>query len=125
MHPATAGGAKVAVVSYGNGVVTSLQARKVLEEEGAAAVDIVDCPYISGIAAELPSTLAQYDAVLFADMCKEGQAPLAQIAVQLQSRGELPAQWRVVSAPRTYNPLGCMVTFLNVEDVVEGCRALL
>ena len=32
----------------------------------------------------------------------------------------LPAKWNFVAAPRTYNPLGNMVTFLNEQDIVAS-----
>ena len=134
-------------------------------------MDIIDAPYLSGVPGELPGQLEGYEAVLFADICKEGQvrvrmrvrvtatrpvlrsdicadghvyadhltmhadvpaddraalqAPLAQTCVQLQSMGALPPRWRLASAPKTYNPLGCFVSFLNVSDVVRECRELL
>jgi len=118
---------KLAIVTYGNGVVTALQARKVLEEQYGmpGAIDIVDTPYLSAVPGELPGVLADYGTVVFADICKEGQSPLAQMCVQMQRTGDLPAEWRVISAPKTYNPLGCYISFLNVEDVVDECRLLL
>tara|TARA_B110000208_G_C11661640_1_gene391876 strand:- start:402 stop:530 length:129 start_codon:yes stop_codon:yes gene_type:complete len=39
--------------------------------------------------------------------------------------GALPEKWQVKTAPKTYNPLGNITTFLNVEDVTEGALGLL
>jgi hypothetical protein len=134
---------KVAIVTYGNGVVTAMQARKVLEEEhGMEGVfDIIDTPLISAVPGELPAALSTYEAVVFADICKEGQSPLAQMCVQLHSMEvripshprrfklcllqALPAKWRVLAAPKTYNPLGSvsLVSYL-VSDPSHAAGAL-
>jgi 2-oxoisovalerate dehydrogenase E1 component len=41
--------AKVAIVTYGNGVVTSLQARSELESAGLDNVTVIDCPLLSAV----------------------------------------------------------------------------
>jgi len=128
------GRGKVAVVTYGNGVVTSLLARKELAKSGAceeADVDVIDCMLLSSIPEGLPEELAHYDKVLFADICKEGQNPLGGMLGGLQKGKEMGGadlgekDWRFVCAPRTYNPLGNVLTFLNVDDVVEGVKDVL
>ena len=50
--------------------------------------------------------MAQLDAVVFADVCKQGQHPLAGIVCELQQDGALPRHWQCVAAVPTYNPLG-------------------
>jgi hypothetical protein len=127
------GDVDLAIVTYGNGVVTALQAQRELEElaraSGGAAerknVVIVDCPLLSDVPAELPQALRGARSVLFADICKEGAAPLTTHVAKLQAMGALPASWLALTAPKTYNPLGNVTTFLNVDDVTAGARALL
>jgi len=116
---------KIAIVSYGNGVVTSLQARQGLLSRGILGsevdVDIIDCPYLSGLSLGLVDALKDYDNVLFADICKEGAGSnvFSAIIVALQERDSLPPNWKFIGAPRTYNPLGSTITFLN-QDTIEN-----
>ena len=123
--------AKVGIVTYGNGVVTALQARRMLLETGNLAsedeLDIIDCPYLSGVSEVLREALCQYKAVLFADICKfgPGTGPLPSMVTSLQREGVLPKLWELVAAPRTYNPLGSTCTFLNVGDIAEASTRLL
>lgn len=123
--------ATTAIVSYGNGVVTSLQARKDMVDSGSLEseeeVDIIDCPYLSGIPKELEEKLKQYDTVLFADICKEGPGSnvFSSMIMSLKEHGTLPPRWSFVGAPRTYNPLGSTVTFLNRETIQEAMAKLM
>jgi len=68
----------------------------------------------------LKEVMSSYDRVIFADVCKEGQNPFAGMVVKLRKEGLLPKTWNCVTAPKTYNPLGSVVTFLNVEDVTAA-----
>lgn len=118
---------KVAVVTYGEGVVTALQTRAKLAARGlpdAAGFEltVIDCPLLSRVPEGLRAALADggFDAVLFADPCKEGQNPLAGHIARLQLEGRLPAQWQSVAAQATYNPLGSTLTFLSPEDIVAA-----
>jgi deoxyxylulose-5-phosphate synthase len=121
----------VVIVSYGNGVPTSLIARDVLQKQLADTheVVVVDCPFISGTPAHLRTYLQTSSAelVVFADVCKEGAGmPLGGIALSLQNEGVLGgSKWRVVGACPTYNPLGNPLTFLNSEDVINCVSKLL
>jgi len=130
-NPDTPTNARIAIISYGNGVVTSLQARRELVSRGDVAseadVDVIDCPYISGVPAGLEKILVDYDAVLFADICKEGPGSnvFSSMIASLNTKGLLPKSWRFVGAPRTYNPLGSTVTFLNKETIEEALMELL
>jgi hypothetical protein len=122
---------KLAVVTYGNGVVTALEARKMLAESSVIAsqdeIDILDCPYLSGVPDGLREVIGQYDKIIFADICKEGpgSSVLSSTMSSLRSEGLLVGDWEMVAAPRTYNPLGNMSTFLNADDVVAACQKLL
>jgi len=119
-------GSALLIVSYGNGVPTSLRARRRLEEEhGVSGVVVVDAPYLSDVPADLADMLPRFDAVLFADVCKQGQQPHAGYVLRLQERDLLPRAWGSVAAAPTYNPLGSTVTFLSEDDVVDGALRVL
>ena len=86
-----------------------------------------------------------FEHVIFADICKEKAGmPFAGFAVDLQKRKLLPPSWRVVGAQvrlivlrnfnirpytvdfqNTYNPLGKILTFLSIEDVVSSVYDLI
>jgi len=123
------GRGKVAVVTYGNGVVTSLQAREALPNP--SDVDVVDCMLLSSVPDGLKEELAHYDRVVFADICKEGMNPLSGMLGELQrpiergGAGLAGKRWCAKAAARGYNPLGSLVTFLNVDDVLEGIDEVL
>jgi TPP-dependent pyruvate/acetoin dehydrogenase alpha subunit/pyruvate/2-oxoglutarate/acetoin dehydrogenase E1 component len=123
--------ARIAVVSYGNGVVTSLQARNNLVERQIIhteeEVDIIDCPFLSGVPGGLQDMLKDYDRVLFADICKVGPGSnvFSSMIVSLKELGSLPKSWSFVGAPRTYNPLGSTVTFLNTDTIENAIERLL
>merc|ERR1711865_603866 len=107
-----------------HGVPLALQAAKVLSEEGQLQVDVIDSPYLSSPSSGLQNAVQQYDHVVFADICKTQNSPLANMAAQLHTQKKLP-QWAVVAAPIAYNPLGNLVTFLSVGDVVTTTRQLI
>lgn len=114
-------GPKVAVVAYGNGVVTALQARALVPDH--LQVTVIDCPLISAVPQGLRDHLAEhtYDRLVFADICKQGQHPFAAFVCTLGSEGLLPGSWACVAATPTYNPLGSMVTFTSAEDIARAC----
>ena len=121
---------KIVIVTYGNGVVTALQSRKELIDNGMFSqeqeIDIIDCPYLSSPPQGLVSILSQYESVLFADVCKEGpgSGPLASMAAKLHADKVLMSKWSIVAAPRCYNPLGNTCTFLSVSDVTDALAKL-
>eukprot|EP00931_Biecheleriopsis_adriatica_P021941 TRINITY_DN14214_c1_g1_i2.p1 TRINITY_DN14214_c1_g1~~TRINITY_DN14214_c1_g1_i2.p1 ORF type:complete len:783 (-),score=164.15 TRINITY_DN14214_c1_g1_i2:115-2442(-) len=115
--------ANIAIVTYGNGVLTALQAVKELEQHGLS-IAVLDHPCLSEVSEGLRQALKSFEAVLFADVCKSGQNPLAGFICDLQRRGELPKVWQSTAAPFTYNPLGSTLTFLNTQDIVDGIMAL-
>ena len=96
-------------------------------EKGRVNIDVIDCPCLSETPSQLRDVLADYDAIVFADVCKAGpQFPLAGMIADLQSIGDLPIHWQAVGAVNTYNPLGNTSTFLNESDVFlekkrQGC----
>ena len=113
----------VALVTYGNGVITALQSRKALLEKGAIKsedeMDIIDCPCLSMVPDGVKEVMQQYKGVVFADICKDGPGSnvMSSMIVSLQSEGLLPPSWTTAFAPRTYNPLGSVETFLNADDI--------
>lgn len=109
------------MVTYGNGVVTSLRARRELEEKHGLSVRVVDSPYLSRPSAGLKAALATSERVVFVDVCKDGQHPFAGIITRLQGDGALPANWQCVAAQPTYNPLGNVLTFTSEADVIAAC----
>jgi pyruvate/2-oxoglutarate/acetoin dehydrogenase E1 component len=116
-----------AIVTYGNGVVTALQARRDLVREGIivdeSQLDIIDSPYLSGVSKELEVAMSDYpNGVLFADICKEGPGSniFSSIIMVLKEHGSLPDRWAFCGAPRTYNPLGSNVTFLNRDTIKQA-----
>eukprot|EP01060_Flectonema_neradi_P024694 TRINITY_DN3358_c3_g1_i1.p1 TRINITY_DN3358_c3_g1~~TRINITY_DN3358_c3_g1_i1.p1 ORF type:complete len:811 (+),score=186.16 TRINITY_DN3358_c3_g1_i1:62-2434(+) len=113
--------ARIAVITYGNGVLTSQEAAKELLAEGIE-VKIIDSPYLSGISEGLVESISDVDAVVFADICKFGQHPFASIISSLQNRTLLPPRWQICAAQATYNPLGTYLTFLNVPDIVQAVK---
>ena len=119
-----------AIVTYGNGVVTSLQARrylvnqKVLKSEDT--LDILDCFNINHVPKGLRSIVGKYEGVVFADICKDGPGNvLSNMVCSLRSEGMLPQKWELIAAPRTYNPLGSAVTFLNTDDIVTTFQRMI
>jgi len=58
--------------------------------------------------------------------------PLLQLQLQLdpyqvprlQEQGALPAQWRLLSAAPTYNPLGRLNTFITAAEISSALREL-
>jgi hypothetical protein len=125
------GTASMAIVSYGNGIVTSLQARRGLVDRGIleseADLDVIDSPYLSAVSRGLEDALSKYDSVVFADICKTGPGSnvFSSMITTLQENGTLPPNWRFVGSPRTYNPLGSNVTFLNQDQIEDAVEKLL
>lgn len=124
---------KLVVVSYGNGLPTSLIAVNNLVASGAFAMDevlVVDSPYLSKPPKQLELLLQELKtanpsaALVLADICKNGPAmPFSSFAVKLQNEGLLPARWRAIGAANTYNPLGKLLTFLSSEDIEKASIA--
>lgn len=119
-------GKQLAIVCYGNAVVTALRARRtLLEQHSISGVAVIDSPYLTKPSAGLLEALQGVHAVVFADVCKAGQHPLAGFVTALQAAGRLPPRWQCVAAQPTYNPLGTTLTFTGEADIVDGClRAL-
>jgi len=122
----TEGGNQLGIVTYGNGVMTALHARQYLKESyGLNDVVIIDTPYLNSVSNGLRHAVKNLDAVVFADVCKQGLHPLAGIVCELQNDGLLPRKWQCVAATPTYNPLGSTVTFTSIEDVMEAALTAL
>jgi len=132
-------GQRIAIVTYGNGVVASLRARRALVHqkfiESEDELDVIDCPYLSDVPRGLehlfqhdssngtnPTKSCCYDHVLFADICKEGPGSniFSSTIATLQQKKVLPESWAFVGAPRTYNPLGSTLTFLNSDRIKDA-----
>ena len=118
-------GTGLAIVAYGNAVRTALHAKQELEKSGAypKGITVIDSPYLSDVPAELHDAVGAYDQVLFADVCKERQGPLAQLATSLHVQRRL-SRWSYVAAAPTYNPLGTTLTFLSTEDIIQAAQSM-
>ena len=129
---------KAVLVTYGNGVPTSLLAVKNLFADSASAdgllpeeVLVVDCPYLSAVPAQLTELLTAVHSqnpdfsLLCADVCKEsGNMPLHQYTLTLQREALLPRSWSIIGAANTYNPLSRTLTFLNETSIREALLKL-
>lgn len=120
---------QIVIITYGNGVPTSLLAQDQLSEKFPNhQVVVVETPCIS----KTPSQLVDYvrnhkiDKIVFADVCKQGVGmPLASRLVDLQEQKVMNSiDWRVIGASPTYNPLGTYLTFLSVEDIVSSVESM-
>lgn len=121
----TPGRCSLGIVTYGNGVMTALRARQEVIQSGVAdSVAVIDTPYLSSASTGLRTAVERLDAVVFADVCKQGQHPLAGIICESQADGVLPTRWQCVAAVPTYNPLGSTITFTSEEDIIAGCLAV-
>jgi 2-oxoisovalerate dehydrogenase E1 component len=127
-------GTSLAIVTYGNGVISALQAKHTLEQQfgpeinslEGSGISVIDCPYLSHVPSVLESKLrSQFKRVIFADVCKLGQHPFAGFICDLQSRGSLPRDWLSISAQPTYNPLGNTLTFLSKDDIMQASARIL
>jgi len=113
-------GKDLTIVSFGNGVVKSLQTQKILKDKHGINCTVIDTPYISSIPKNFINFLDNEVPVLFADVCKSKNGVYDKWVVELNKKGILPKRWNFVGALDTYNPLGSTLTFLSVEDIVEG-----
>ena len=95
-------------------------ATELKERHGIENVVVIDSPYLTAPPAQLKELLPNVAAVVFADVCKEGQHPFAGFVTSLNNEGLLPSLWRCIGAQKTYNPLGCKITFLSTDDVVNA-----
>jgi len=124
---------QIVIISAGNGLATSLLARKQLQSQAKYAdydIVVIDSPCLSQTPQELVQYFTQHKekigAVVFADICKYGPGMSMTVRLSdLQSRNLLHNnKWRVIGASPTYNPLGTYLTFLSTNDVVEAVEQL-
>ena len=114
--------AKIAVVTYGNGVPNALQA---IVQTGYIC-DVIDSPLVS----RCPSALAAllrcrcYEGLLLVDVCREGGGPFAHVVTALHAESALPPKWRLLSATPSYNPLGRKLTFVSAGKIGAALHAL-
>jgi 2-oxoisovalerate dehydrogenase E1 component len=114
----------IAIISYGNGVVTALASIEKIKEKigNNYNITVIDSPYLSSVPLELRKLLKteEFSHILFADVCKEGgNMPLGGIATKLHNENVLVSPWKIIGACPTYNPLSRTLTFLNVDDIVN------
>uniref|UniRef100_A0A6B2KYX5 3-methyl-2-oxobutanoate dehydrogenase (2-methylpropanoyl-transferring) n=1 Tax=Arcella intermedia TaxID=1963864 RepID=A0A6B2KYX5_9EUKA len=109
----------LAIIAYGNTIIAALQAQKELLKINISCT-VIDSPLISDIPKSLKKVLPEFSAVVFADVCKAGQNPLSGFVGELQNERLLPKKWRIVAAQKTYNPLGCVLTFTSRDDILDA-----
>ena len=119
----------IAIISYGNGVLTALGSIGKIKEKLGNSHDItvIDSPYLSSVPSELRNLLKaeEFSHILFADVCKEGSnMPLGGIATKLHNDNVLNLPWKIIGACPTYNPLSRTLTFLNADDIVSAVISL-
>ena len=78
-------------------------------DDWADQVTVVDSPYLSELRGGLRDCMAMFDRVVFVDVCKEGQNPLASIVTQMQHEGTLPVRYSP-SPTRTHQLLLLIAT---------------
>ncbi len=119
----------IAIITYGNGVPTSLLAQAKLSEmfEDYHVV-VIETPCISKTPTQLIEYMKNHKVakVVFADVCKQGVGmPLSSRVIDLQAENALKeVDWRVIGASPTYNPLGTYLTFLSVDDIVSSVQSM-
>lgn len=115
---------KGVIITYGDGVLSALEAQSRLLSAFQTAFDVVDCPLLSRVPTGLTNILREkkYSHVVFADICKEGQHPLASHMCHLYNEGVFAGTQRVrcIAALPTYNPLGSRLPFLSTNDIVSA-----
>ena len=112
------GGADIAIVTYGNGVYLSLQAQKLLAEQGVAA-RVIDLRWIAPLAEEaLLAAAAPCARVLIVDECRiTGSQSEALMALFAEAApGKTTAR---VAAQDSFIPLGRTATYtLPSRDMI-------
>ncbi len=116
---------RLAIVTYGDGVVSALQARAALPDGAGSSIDVIDVPYLSSVPAGLDALLRNYSSLVIADICKEGTGPVEAFIPRLRASGALPSNWISVAAARTYNPLGSAITFTGQQDIEDAVAKIM
>jgi hypothetical protein len=128
--PSTRAIRKIAIVSYGNGVIEALLGREKWyngkdlsgnrDRVMACAVDVIDCPLLSEVPDGIKELLQyfRYDRVIFADVIKEEPSPLINMIVQLQAEKLIPDGWVFLQAPTSNSPP-------RIDDIVSSLNAMI
>lgn len=121
-------GDDLVIVTFGNGVPMSLQARRRLQEEGLRA-RVLDLRWLAPLPwAEIRMQAAAVGRVLVVDECRASNAgPSARILAELAQDPELErVRLRRVTGVDTYIPLGPAADLVLVQpdDIVTAARAL-
>jgi hypothetical protein len=105
--------ATIAIVTYGNGVGSSLLAKRKMQDGNIIRCESDLSRVPNGLMQLLATQQYNLGGILFADICKQGPATnaLSSLIMELQQAGFLPPIWDFIGAPRTYNPLGSTLTF--------------
>ncbi len=121
---------KIAIVSYGNGVIASLRGRDQwlhgedrIEDRNvvtAYAVDVIDCPLLSEVPDGLKELLLffRYNYIILADICNSDPSPLTSMVANLQGEHLLSTNCVCLRAPSVRVSLGA-------EDIVGALNAIM
>lgn len=121
---------KIAIVSYGNGVIAGLQGRDQwfygkdrIEDRNEVityAVDVIDCPLLSEVPDGLKELLLcfRYDYIILADICNSDPSPLTRMVAKLQGEQLLSTHWVCLRVPSSRSSLGA-------EDIVGALNAIM
>lgn len=122
---------QIVLVTYGNGLPTSLLAQQELQSKyPEKEIIVIDSPCLSKTPQQLIEYMKKYQknisSIVFVDICKYGPAmPLNTRVTDLQQLSLLPAKWRAIGATPTYNPLGTYLTFTSVDDILKAVEETL
>jgi hypothetical protein len=121
---------KIAIVSYGYGVIASLRGRDQwlhgnnrIEDRDvvtAYAVDVIDCPLLSEVPDGLKELLLcfMYNYIILADICNSDPSPLTSMVANLQGGQLLSSNCVCLQAPSARVSLGA-------EDIVGALNAIM
>jgi len=119
------GEGEVLVVSYGNGLRMSLQARRILEVEEGISCQVLDLRWLNPLPLKaLREAAVGKRAVVVADECRRTGGGIAEAVVAELAEGGFPGRLASVRAEDSYVPLGpaANLVLIQTRDIVEGVR---
>eukprot|EP00457_Paulinella_chromatophora_P002859 gb/GEZN01002864.1/.p1 GENE.gb/GEZN01002864.1/~~gb/GEZN01002864.1/.p1 ORF type:complete len:769 (+),score=46.19 gb/GEZN01002864.1/:31-2337(+) len=129
----TSGVKKLAIVSYGNGVVISLEARELLKKQGIEGIEIIDRPTLVGSTDDIKlfNLLNEFECVLFADESRQQGCLSEDLFARLHQHCDKihPKTVGLVAAANSFIPLGPAAKvnglYLSTNRVVEAALNML
>jgi 2-oxoisovalerate dehydrogenase E1 component len=118
---------KIVIVTYGNGLYLSLQAKKILEEEGKAAVSVVDLQWINPLPKDaLLEAVKDFDTILVVDECRRSGCLGEEVITHIVTNRPIK-KIRLHAAEDSFIPLGAAatVTLPSRESIYNHVTELL